>query len=429
MLEKQLFPMNLNYRRKKRERHHEASHDDAESSTPPLEHALVPKGDVEWIDDPQALAEFLAHVKTQPLFAFDTEFIGEETYWPKICVVQLATAKRIALVDAIAIQDLTPVYELVCDEAHLTLVHAGGQDLEPAQRAVGRGPKGVVDVQICAAFAEMPWPAGLEKLVDHFAEHRLTKGHTFTNWDARPLTASQLRYAADDVRYLPLVWEQLKARLTERGTLAWALKECEVSLKLPQRYDEEGQIRRILKVWPLRPAQLPVLRKVLAARNDIALEENLPQRATIPDESIMELARQKPTTLAQLRLIKGVPKRIVASHGERIVAAIEAGLLLPPERLPAGRIREETATDRARVDALMAIASMRCLAQGLAPGMVFSRSDLSAWWLERGAKSPPPVFDASDWRSDALGIWLDQFVNGDASFAIRWVDGTPRMIN
>ncbi len=419
--------MNLNYRRKKRERHHEASHDDAQSNTPPLAHALVPKGEVEWIDSPVALAEFLEHVKTQPLFAFDTEFIGEESYWPKICVVQLATPERIALVDAIAIEDLTPVYELVCSEAHLTLVHAGGQDLEPAQRAVGRPPQGVVDMQICAAFAEMPWPAGLEKLVDHFAEHRLTKGHTFTNWDARPLTPSQLRYAADDVRYLPLVWERLKARLTERGTLAWALHECKASLKLPQRYDEEAQIRRILKVWPLRPTQLPVLRKVLAVRNDIAREENLPQRVTIPDESVTELARQRPLTVAQLLTIKGLPKRIAQAHGERIVAAIEAGTQMPPEKLPAGRVREETATDRARVDALMAIASMRCLAQGIAPGMVFSRSDLSTWWLERDAKSPPPVFDASDWRSAALGQWLEQFVRGDAPFAIRWEDGSPRM--
>ena len=417
--------MNLNYRRKKRERHHEASHDDAESTTPPLAHALVPKGDVEWIDDAAALTEFLEHVKSQPLFAFDTEFIGEESYWPKICVVQLATPERIALVDAIAISDLTPVYELVCAEEHLTIVHAGGQDLEPAQRAVGSAPKGVIDVQICAAFAEMPWPAGLEKLVDHFAEHRITKGHTFTNWDARPLTASQLRYAADDVRYLPLVWETLKARLTERGTLPWALRECEDALRLPKRYDEEGQIRRILKVWPMRPTQLPVLRKVLALRDESARIENLPQRVTMPDEAIMELARQKPDSLEQLQGIKGIPKRLLYAYSDRVLAAIADGASLPAEKLPAPRIKEETATDRARVDALVAISSMRCLAQGLAPGMVFSRSDISTWWLERNSKAAPSVFTAGDWRSDALGLWLAEFVEGESAFSIRWTNDAP----
>ena len=92
----------------------------------------------------------------------------------------------------------------------------------------------------------------LLQLVERFAGHKLSKGHTFTNWDARPLTASQLRYAADDVRYLPLVWERLRCELESRGSLAWALRECELSTKIPARFDEESQVRRTIKSWPMK---------------------------------------------------------------------------------------------------------------------------------------------------------------------------------
>ena len=243
--------MNLNYRRKKRERHHAAAQDEDSSGAPHLEHQLVARGEAQLVTTDADLAEAMAHVREMGMFAYDTEFIGEESYWPRICVVQIATTERVVLVDAVAVTDLKPIFELVADPALLTLVHAGTQDLEPVRRLLGCEPANTLDVQVAAAFAEMPWPAGLEKLVERFAGHKLTKGHTFTNWDARPLTASQLRYAADDVRYLPLVWERLRAELERRGSLAWAMLECEQSVKIPARFDEDSQMRRTLKSWPM----------------------------------------------------------------------------------------------------------------------------------------------------------------------------------
>ena len=181
--------MNLNYRRKMRERHHAASQGEETADTPHLEHSLVARGEARLIASTAELEAELAHVREKGVFAYDTEFIGEESYWPKICVVQLATTERVVLVDAFAVPDLGPIFELVADPTLLTLVHAGTQDLEPVRRILGKEPANTLDVQVAAAFAEMPWPAGLEKLVERFAGHRIGKGHTFTNWDARPLTA------------------------------------------------------------------------------------------------------------------------------------------------------------------------------------------------------------------------------------------------
>lgn len=419
--------MNLNYRRKKRERHHAAAQDDDATSAPHLEHQLVARGEAQLVTTVEQLAEALAHVREKGLFAYDTEFIGEESYWPRICVVQLATTERVILVDAFAVTDLKPIFELVADPTLLTLVHAGTQDLEPVRRVLGREPANTLDVQVAAAFAEMPWPAGLEKLVERFAGHKLSKGHTFTNWDARPLSASQLRYAADDVRYLPLVWERLRCELESRGSLAWALRECEQSVKIPARFDEESQLRRTLKSWPMKPAQIPTLRLLTRLRDEIARKEDLPHRVVMPDETLAEIVKQRPTTAQQMASVRGLPKRFAQKYAEQIAQAIDEGGKMPPEKLQHGKSFEESGEDRARIDALLAIVSARCIAMGLAPGMVVTRTELSRWWMTRNTQKPEALFEAGDWRIDAAGNWLDGFLKGEANVTIGWKDGRPSL--
>ena len=421
--------MNLNYRRKMRERHHAASQGDESADTPHLEHKLVPRGEARLIASTAELEAELAHVREKGVFAYDTEFIGEESYWPKICVVQLATTERVVLVDAFAVPDLAPIFELVADPSLLTLVHAGTQDLEPVRRVLGKEPANTLDVQVAAAFAEMPWPAGLEKLVERFAGHRLSKGHTFTNWDARPLSASQLRYAADDVRYLPLVWERLRGELERRGSLAWAMRECELSGRIPARFDEESQIRRTMKSWPMKPAQIPTLRLVTRLRDEIARKEDLPHRVVMPDETLAEIIKQRPVSVQQLSSVRGLPKRFAQKYGDRIAQAVDEGGKMPPEKLAHGKITEETASDRAAIDAILAILGARCIAMGLAPSMVATRGDVSRWWMSRATPAPQPLFEAGDWRVDAVGDWLESFLRGEASVSIAWKDGRPLLVN
>ncbi len=417
--------MNLNYRRKKRERHHAASQDDDSAGTPHLEHEFVPRGDAQLVMTKEALDEALAHVRAKGTFAYDTEFIGEESYWPRICVVQLATTERVILIDAVAVPDLTPVFELVADPTLLTIVHAGTQDLEPVRRALNREPANTLDVQVAAAFAEMPWPAGLEKLVERFAGHKISKGHTFTNWDARPLSPSQLRYAADDVRYLPLVWATLRAELEARGSLEWAMRECELSGKIPARFDEESQLRRTMKSWPMKPTQIPTLRLLTRLRDEIARTEDLPHRVVMPDETMAELVKVRPATAQQLATVRGLPKRFIAKYGEAFLKAVDEGSKLPSEKLAHGRLNEETGEDRTRIDAILSIVGTRCIAMGLAPGMVVTRGELSRWWMTRETKEPQALFEAGDWRIDAVGNWLNAFLAGSASVSVTWKDGGP----
>jgi ribonuclease D len=421
--------MNLNYRRKKRERHHAAAQDEDSPSAPHLEHQLVARGEAQLVTTQAELDEAIAHVRAAGVFAYDTEFIGEESYWPRICVVQIATTERVVLVDAVAVTDLRPIFELVADPSLLTLVHAGTQDLEPVRRLLGREPANTLDVQVAAAFAEMPWPAGLEKLVERFAGHKLSKGHTFTNWDARPLTASQLRYAADDVRYLPLVWERLRCELESRGSLSWAMRECESSVKIPARFDEESQVRRTLKSWPMKPAQIPILRTLTRLRDEIARTEDLPHRVVMPDETLAEIVKQRPVSAQQLAAVRGLPKRFAQKYADAIAQAVEEGGKMPPEKLQHGKSLEESGEDRARIDALLAIISARCIAMGLAPGMVLTRGDLSRWWMTRNSQKPEALFESGDWRIDAVGNWLDGFLKGEAGVSIVWEGGRPKLLD
>src|SRR5262249_48948952 len=151
-----------------------------------------------------------------------SEFIGELTYVPKLCVIQVATTERVELIDPLADIDLTPFWELIADETVEKVVHAGLQDIEPVVRILNRPAANVFDTQIAAGLAGMTYPLSLSKLVYELVGYKLGKGLTFSHWDQRPLSASQLRYAADDVRYLPAARAELARRLERLHHVAYA---------------------------------------------------------------------------------------------------------------------------------------------------------------------------------------------------------------
>ncbi|HUC83566.1 MAG TPA: ribonuclease D, partial [Candidatus Acidoferrales bacterium] len=175
---------------------------------------------------PPDLSALLDRLRAAGSFAYDSEFIGELTYLPQLCLIQVATASEVALIDPLAGLDVTAFWELVADPVVEKIVHAGDQDVEPVFRHAGKPPANIFDTQIAAGFVALPYPLALAKLVHEMTGARLGKSLTFTHWDQRPLSNHQLRYAADDVRYLPAVGAELRKRLTANGHLAWAIEEC-----------------------------------------------------------------------------------------------------------------------------------------------------------------------------------------------------------
>ena len=415
----------VNFRRRKRSQMHAEAEAEVIDLANIDEHPMLVAGRPELVTDQKTLEELVEHLRSTGSFAYDTEFIGEETFLPRICLVQVATTERLALIDPVEVPDLAPIFGVVADPEVETLVHDGAQDLEPVRRMLDVEPQGIVDTQVCAAFLDMPWPSSLAKLVERFAGHQLNKGHTFTDWDARPLTDRQVRYAADDVRFLPLAWSRMKQMLEQEGRLGWAMRECDESRRRHVgQFDAEKQVRKITRGSRIKVKTATVLIALVELRHEIARELDLPHRVAISDEALSEMARSLPTDEAELAKCRNIGRRNVAEQGPKILAAIQAALEGPARPLPGGKSKDETALDRMRIDALWSVLSLRCLADRIAPSLLTSRSDLAAWYLDREARrTDAPMFVEGTWRHEATGLWLESFLKGGADLRLTWSDG------
>lgn len=390
---------------------HHAAHagnDDANRHPEPPDRPHIPRGPAELITTGVALGQFIDHARACGRLAFDTEFIGEVAYFPRTCLIQLATEERIALVDPFECNDLAPLWHLVSDGEVETIVHAGASDLSPVRRGTRREPENMIDVQVAAGFVGLAYPSSLAKLVAHFIAFDLPKGHTFTDWDARPLSASQMRYAADDVRYLPLIWSILHEELTQNGRLAWARAETAARLADPHEFDVESHMRRASRGYDLTEAQERLLRALCSVRDEIARAEDMPHRSTIPDGALLEIVRSRPATPAAIAALRGMPRPIVARHGELFMQALGENPSEVVEWFTVRRRREEAPGARAAIDRMLAEAQRLAESARIAAQLVVSRADLERFVRKNVAarthgQPPIPLFAPDDWRAQAFG--------------------------
>jgi ribonuclease D len=414
-----------------RARSHEDAHSDAAlppENTPDL--PLVPRGPAPLLTTDDALAELIAHLRSAGRFAYDSEFIGELTYFPKLCVLQVASAERVALIDPLADVDLTPFWELLCDPTVEKIVHAGDQDVEPVVRHLGRSPANFFDTQIAAGFVGLPYPVSLSKLVGELTGAKLGKGLTFTHWDQRPLSPMQLRYAADDVRYLPAVRAELGRRLDATGHAAWAREECE-ALCEPSQYvfNPETQYLRVKGAGSLQPRNLAVLRELTVWRDAAAREADLPPRAFLKDEILIDLSRNPAKSVDKLERVRGLPRPVERDHGATIVAATQRAWAAPAATLPAQRDTEQTPTERFRSDALWAAAQAICAGNQVDSAVVTSRQEMADFYRAvASGEDPSHLRVMTGWRREALGEPLLTLVKQQAEMTLKWDAGSLKLI-
>jgi ribonuclease D len=419
------------WRSEHRSRAHQSAHADpalVEQAVVPPGLAGVPSGPAAVVTDDQALTELIAELRTTGSFAYDSEFIGELTYFPHLCLIQVASEARVALIDPLADLDLRPFWELIADPGVEKIVHAGEQDLEPVYRHVGKLAANVVDTQISAGFIGLPYPLSLAKIVQELTGVRLGKGLTFSHWDQRPLSAIQLRYAADDVRYLPAVWSELRRRLDAAGHTAWAREEsATLCANSAQRFDPDTQYLRIKGASSLSPRNLAVMRELTIWRDAAARQQDVPPRTLLRDEVMLDLARTPVKSVDKLARVRGLPRPVEHEHGQHLVELTTRAMGLPPAALPtAARDAEPTPPERFRGDALFAAAQALCAGLSIDPGLVTSRQDFADFYrhLSTDARRAGPSGDLPKlmrgWRKQAVGDRLVALLDGRSQIVLQW---------
>src|SRR5437763_3602704 len=227
------------------------------------------------VDGPAGLADCCDHLAGCSAFGFDTEFIGEDTFHPRLCLVQVATAERLFVIDPLAAGPLDRFWELVADPARVVVVHAGREAIRMCKHGCGRQPGNLFDLQVAAGLVGLGYPMGHGPLVHQLLKVQLSKAETLTDWARRPLTKQQIEYGYDDVRYLLPLWRQLTKRLDKLGRADWAAEEFQTFTRRALAEDPAIERWRQLRGFgSLDRKRLAVVRELFAWREGVAERQN-----------------------------------------------------------------------------------------------------------------------------------------------------------
>jgi ribonuclease D len=413
-------------RSRHRARNHDTAHAEGASAVHEAvpAHPLIPAATHELVTTQDGLAALLDDLRAAKQFAYDSEFIGEMSYHPQLCLIQVATSQKVTLIDPMIEIDLQPFWEILCDPTVEKIVHAGEQDMEPVVRHLGQWPANLLDTQIAAGFVGMAYPVSLSKLVLEMTGAKLGKGLTFTDWSQRPLSPVQLRYAADDVRYLPAVAAALQQKLAANGHLAWAKEESD-STGDPARFifDPETDYLRVRGASGLPPQGLAVLRELTAWRDAAAQKADAPPRAFLKDEILIDMARSPIKSLDKLARVRGLPRPVESEYGQTIVDATTRGLSASVDSLPV-RTAEPTPTQRFGADSLWATVQMVCAGKEIDSNLVASRQEIGELYRHLSNRSDPSELRImKGWRAKAVGEPLVKIYSGGMKLHSRWVKG------
>ena len=274
------------------------------------------------------LAAACARMASHPFVTIDTEFLRETTYYPLLCVAQLASAEEALVIDALAPDiDLAPFFTLMADDTVLKVFHAARQDIEIVWHRAKLIPRPIFDTQVAAMVLGYGDSISYDQLVQRITGDALDKSHRFTDWTRRPLSEAQLSYAISDVTHLRDVYQALVDDLGRRGRVDWMLEEMQVLTSADTyRMDPENAWQR-LKTRVRKPKELAVLIEVAAWREREAQSRDVPRSRVLKDEVIADIAVQAPTTTEKLKNLRSLPKGFERSRwGEAIVAAVTRGL-------------------------------------------------------------------------------------------------------
>jgi ribonuclease D len=318
----------------------------------------------EWIDGDAALASLCAALDGARLVAIDTEFVREKTYYPQLCVIQVATREHAACVDCLAPLDLAPLFELLFRPDRTWVLHSARQDLEVIWQRASRLPPRLIDTQIGAALIGWPPQLGLEALLERTVNVTLGESFARTDWSRRPLPPAALNYALEDVRHLLPAWDELERRLAELGRLDWLHEDCARALAEPPVPEPATLWARIKGVGGLSFAAQCAALELVRWRERAAQRADRPRRWLLEDDKLLALAAALPETPDAIGQL--MPPKFVARNAEEILAAV-ARRDEPEVQAIVRASAVQQAPDKIKVKALQEDARKRAASLGLEP--------------------------------------------------------------
>ncbi|NBO92394.1 MAG: ribonuclease D [Planctomycetia bacterium] len=311
-----------------------------------------------------------------PVIGFDTEFVGEHTYHPELCLVQVALPNRLYLIDPYSTGPLDPFWRLLHDPQRVAVVHAGREEVRLCRVLSGAPPANLFDIQLAAGLINGAYPLGHAAVVQQYLGHRLSKGETLTEWRRRPLTPAQVRYAFDDVRYLLRLYEKQRNHLKTLNRLEWVKEEAERLIRragCPEVQAEEERWRKLRGIGSLDRRKLAVVKGLYELRDAKAIAADRPARTILRDDLLVEIAKRTPKTTKDLEVIRGLAARDLPD----VLQTVEAAYALPLEKCPSPPEREVDFPQLPLItNILIAVLGDYCARHHLAMSLVASTSDI-----------------------------------------------------
>ena len=394
---------------------------------------VTPNLPVSYVTDQCALESLCHRLRGSSRLALDTEFVGEDTFIPRLELIQVATTTTAAVIDFPAVQaagSLDVFWQLVGDTKIEKIFHAGRQDLDLFALHAGQIPKPFFDTQIAAAMVGYGAQVAYANLVQRLHGTKLAKAHTFTNWSARPLSADQIAYALEDVEFLLSIHTHLQDRLSALGRSEWASEEFARLESLVGEKSREPQERyQRIRGWDtLKPKGAAVLRELAAWREAEARRRNVPRGRIMRDEVLLQLARHPPKSLKEFRGLRGIHSSDIDRCGEQLLAIITAALALPSSAWPDVPMeRKPDPESTGIVELLQAVLKARAAEKGIAPSMLATSADLQTLVEAKQNRTTLDVPILRGWRRQLAGDLLLDVLDGTVTITVDQTSGALRM--
>ena len=367
------------------------------------------------LTDNDAIYEVCQRLMQAEFITLDTEFIRDRTYFPRLCLVQVAGPGKD---DVMAIDplhegtSLAPLYEVLLNPKVLKVMHACRQDVEIFYRLMGELPRPMYDTQIAAMVCGYGESVGYEQLVAQLLSKGLDKASRFTDWSKRPLTQRQIDYALSDVTYLRDIYEMLSKRITETGREGWIAEEIE-SLSDPSMYlTDPDEAWRKLKVKNQSRDFLNLLRAAARWRELTAMKKDIPKRRVMNDDIVVEVVRQKPESAEEALRMRGMNKQLSKAELAEMLEAIDEAAKQPEDTHPISHKKKALPSGMEHVvDILKLLLKMQCTKHHVAPKLVAGKEDIVM--IATGEATPEKTPALHGWRYEVFGKLAQQFLNGE----------------